>query len=322
MNTSRRNFLKTTAVAGAGTLLAGYRVDAEPQNGTVKKPIVISTWKHGMEANKTAMEILKKDSSALDAVEAGVRTAEDNPKISSVGYGGWPDANGIVTLDASIMNSEGDAGSVAFLQNIKNPVSVARVVMEQTPHVMIVGQGALDLALEHGFKEENLLTEKAKEAWLNWKKKNGVYSIENHDTIGQLAIDNDGNISGAVTTSGLAFKKHGRVGDSPIIGAALYVDNEIGAACATGMGEWVIKTVGSFLIVEKMREGFSPQEACEFAVKRLVSANKNNEKFQVGYIALNKSGSTGAYALRKGFNYALSYYGGNNLIDSEYLLKK
>jgi isoaspartyl peptidase/L-asparaginase-like protein (Ntn-hydrolase superfamily) len=221
------------------------------------------------------------------------------------------------------MNERGDAGSVCFLQHIMHPVSVARKVMEDTPHVMLAGDGALRFALDHGFQKTNLLTEKAKKAWEEWRKKSNyqpVINIENHDTIGMLAQDNNGDIAGACTTSGAAFKYHGRVGDSPIIGAGLFVDNEIGGAVATGLGEMVLKTLGSFLIVELMRGGLSPQEACEEGIRRISSKVPDYEKFQVGYLAMNKSGDTGAYAIHKGFNYAMKSNKNNELIDAGHLL--
>jgi isoaspartyl peptidase/L-asparaginase-like protein (Ntn-hydrolase superfamily) len=241
-----------------------------------------------------------------------------------VGLGGLPDRDGFVTLDASIMGPDGNAGSVAFLQHIVHPVSVARKVMEETPHELLVGEGALQFALSKGFKKENLLTPKAEKAWKEWLKKSEYkpeINWENdpnkyHDTIGLLAVDDKGEIAGACTTSGLAFKMHGRVGDSPIIGAGLYVDNEVGAATATGMGELVLKTLGSFLVVEFMRNGMTPQEACKAAVLRIVKKLPDNKKFQVGYIAVNKNGETGAYSLQKGFNYALYQGGENRMVNS------
>src|SRR5699024_6667253 len=189
-----------------------------------------------------------------------------DPDERSVGYGGRPDRDGKVTLDACIMDENANIGSVAALEHIKHPISVARAVMEKTPHVMLVGEGALEFALANGFKKENLLTEKSKKEWEEWLKTSEykpVVNIENHDTIGMLALDASGNLSGACTTSGMAYKMHGRVGDSPIIGAGLFVDNEVGAATSTGDGEEVIRTVGSHLVVELMRQGNSPQEACE-----------------------------------------------------------
>jgi len=250
---------------------------------------------------------------------------EADPKNTSVGIGGYPDRDGFVTLDASIMGPDSNAGSVCFLQNIKHPISVARLVMEKTPHVMLAGDGALQFALENGFEKENLLTEESKEAWKKWLEKsnyNPQINWENkpnefHDTIGMVGIDKNGDLAGACTTSGLGFKMHGRVGDSPIIGAGLFVDNEIGAATATGMGELVMKTLGSFLVVELMRNGRTPQQACKEAVIRIVKKDPDNVKRQVGFIALNKQGETGAYSLQPGFNYALYQDNENKMIDSK-----
>ena len=280
-------------------------------------PVVLSTWSHGIPANQAAMDVLSAGGSVLDAVEQGVRVPEADPTIESVGYGGLPDASGEVTLDACIMAPNGDAGAVAYLKNILHPISVARKVMEKTPHVMLSGDGAYKFAIDQGFEHTNLLTENAKKKFEEWQASGKTYAPqanwENHDTIGLLAIDKNGDIAGACTTSGMAFKHPGRVGDSPIIGAGLFVDNEIGGATATGEGEAVMKTLGSFLIVELMRQGYSPQQACEEAVNRIVAKVKLHPHFQIGYIALNKVGETGAYAYRPGFQYALHQDGSNIL---------
>ena len=282
-------------------------------------PIVISTWLHGIPANEASIKVLKKNGSALDAVEAGVRVTEADAENQSVGLGGRPDSEGNVTLDACIMDSDGNAGAVGFLQNIKHPISVARKVMEETDHVMLAGKGALKFALSKGFKRENLLTEASRRGWLEWQKNNRIKDSwgpnDDHDTITSLAQDNDGNLSGACTTSGLAYKLHGRVGDSPIIGAGMYVDNEIGAAGATGVGELVMKTCGSFLVVELMRQGYSAMEACNEAVDRIVQQEGGKTKLQVGYIALGKDGSIGYSSIQKGFQYALYKDGVNKLHD-------
>jgi N4-(beta-N-acetylglucosaminyl)-L-asparaginase len=241
-----------------------------------------------------------------------------------VGRGGLPDRDGRVTLDACIMNEFGDCGSVACLEHIVNPISVARRVMEKTPHVMLVGDGALEFAIAQGFKKEKLLTENSEKAWREWLKESQykpIINIENHDTIGMLAIDVNGNLSGSCTTSGLAYKMHGRVGDSPIIGAGLYVDNEIGAACATGLGETVIRQCGSFLVVELMRQGRTPEEACKEAVARIVKHEKDVKDLQVGFLAINKQGEYGSYAIHPGFNFALHNKEGNSLISSDHWQK-
>ncbi len=329
MKTNRRQFISRSTLAAAGAisfpawaknLSAGSKPIPVPGN----IPMVISTWNHGYEANEAAWKILEKGGSALDAVEAGVRVPEADPDNLSVGYGGLPDRDGNVTLDASIMKGNGECGSVTFLQHIKHPISVARLVMEKTPHVMLSGQGALQFALENGFMKENLLTDKARKAWEKWLEKEEykpVINVENHDTIGMLAIDKQKHIAGACTTSGLAYKMHGRVGDSPVIGAGLYADNEVGAATATGMGELVLKTLGSFLLVELMRNGLSPQEACEEGIRRIVEKIPDYKNFQIGYLAVNTAGESGAYAIHKGFNYALFREGEFELIDSDYYLK-
>ena len=326
---SRRKFLAGSVVATSGLLL-NQKVSVAAEKSTSStplkgKPIIISTWKHGLPANEAAAKILLKGGRSLDAVEAGARVPEADPNIMTVGLGGYPDRDGYVTLDACIMDEKGNAGSVTFLQDIVHPVSVARKVMEDTPHVMLSGEGALQFALEKGFKKQNLLTDKAREAWEEWKKKSKyepVINIENHDTISMLAIDANGDLSGACTTSGAAFKMHGRVGDSPIIGAGLFCDNEVGGAASTGMGELVMKTVGSFLVVELMRNGMSPQQACEEAVHRIAKKIPGYQKFQIGYIAINKAGETGAYCIHPGFNYALWKDGQNTLTDAISLLKK
>ncbi len=319
----RRRFLKTLATLpaffyGKNTILAQNNVikdvrfsnrKSKIENRKSNKPLVISTWNFGLAANVGAWKILEKGGRALDAVEAGARVPEQDPLNESVGFAGLPDRDGIVTLDACIMDEKGNAGSVCALENIMHPVSVARRVMEKTPHVILVGDGALKFALSEGFKKEALGTENSRKKYKEWLKTSEYkpkINVENHDTIGILAIDKDGNLSGACTTSGLAFKMHGRVGDSPIIGAGLYVDNEIGAATSTGLGELVIRSCGSFLVVELMRQGKSPQKACEEAVRRIVEKNKNTIKnIQVGFLAINKKGEIGAFSVQKGFQYAL-----------------
>jgi N4-(beta-N-acetylglucosaminyl)-L-asparaginase len=328
--TDRRNFIKTSAFAAAAVIVNTSQTKAEKITAPVSlnKPIVLATWKFGIKANDAAWEILKNKGRALDAVEAGVKIPEGDPEERSVGYGGRPDRDGKVTLDACIMDEFSNIGSVACLEFIKHPISVARAVMEKTPHVMLVGDGALQFALEQGFKKENLLVDESEKEWKEWLKTSNykpVVNIENHDTIGMIALDVNGNLSGACTTSGMAYKMHGRVGDSPIIGAGLYVDNEIGAATATGQGEEVIRISGCHLVVELMRQGKSPQEACEEAVNRVVKLmkirNKELKDIQVGFLALNKKGEYGSYCIQKGFNYAVCEQSGNHLIDADYYLK-
>ncbi len=284
---------------------------------------MLSTWKQP-KANTAAQAVLDKGGRALDAVEAGARIPEADPNDTSVGYGGLPDREGHVTLDACIMDDKGNAGSVTYLENIMHPISVARAVMEKTPHVMLSGDGALQFALEQGFQKENLLTPESEAAWREWLKTaeyKPVINSERHDTIGMLAIDGQGAMSGACTTSGLAYKMRGRVGDSPVIGAGLFVDNTVGGACATGMGELVLKTCSSFLVVELMRQGRTPQQACEEAVRRIVKAKKFQD-FQVGFLALNKRGQVGAYSLQPNFNYTLTQRGKTQVVEAPSFLKR
>jgi isoaspartyl peptidase/L-asparaginase-like protein (Ntn-hydrolase superfamily) len=313
---TRRAFLRSALATGLLPLAPA--VEFEQDAG--KKPIVLSTWNFGKQANEEAWKILSKNGRAIDAVEAGARVPEGDPNETSVGLGGLPDRDGHVTLDACIMDEHGNCGSVAFLEHIAHPISVARKVMEKTPHVMLAGEGALQFALANGFKKEKLLTKASEKAWKEWSRTANykpVVNIENHDTIGIIACDAHGNLSGACTTSGMAYKMRGRIGDSPIIGAGLYVDNEIGAATATGVGEEVIRIVGCHLVVELMRQGSSPEDACRLAVERILHKNPEKAKeVQVGFLALNKQGVYGAYCLQKGFTYAVCDSGGNRMFDS------
>lgn len=331
----RRKFIKNASLSGAGIAL-GHTLMSCNENAenkpatpvttstTSSLPLVIATW-HVENATAKAMEVLQAGGSSLDAVEQGCRVEEANEKGQSVGKGGLPDRDGNVTLDACIMDKHGNCGSVVFLKDIKHAVSVARKVMEDTPHVMLAGDGAKQFAISEGFEPENLLTEASKEAWEEWKVKSEykpIINIENHDTIGMLAIDKNGDISGACTTSGLAYKMSGRVGDSPIIGSGLFVDNEIGACVATGLGEEVVKTVGSFLVVELMRQGKTPQQACEEAIGRIVNKpNSNYKDFQVGYIAVNKKGETGSYSIHQWFSMTKFQDGKNEQIQSDFFNK-
>lgn len=317
---NRRKFIKISAAGASLAALSRSAVARSlSQTDAPKLPIVISTWDFGVAANKEAWTVLEKGGRSLDAVEAGVRIPEADLHNHTVGRAGYPDRDGHVTLDACIMDEMGNCGSVAAIEYIAHPISVARLVMEKTPHVMLVGDGATQFAVEQGFKKEKLLTPESEKAWKEWLKTakySPVINIENkqglpgnqynHDTIGMLAIDAKGNISGACTTSGMAFKMHGRVGDSPIIGAGLYVDNEVGGATSTGVGEEVIRNVGSFLVVELMRQGLSPEDACKEAVKRIIKKKPETAKqIQVGFLAINKKGEYGAYALQTGFSFAV-----------------
>jgi N4-(beta-N-acetylglucosaminyl)-L-asparaginase len=326
---NRRKFIKATTLSASALTLGNKSiasiipsVDLPIKN----KPIVISTWDFGVAANKAAWAILSKSGKAIDAVEQGVWVPEADENNHSVGYGGLPDRDGKVTLDACIMDENGNCGAVLALEHIIHPISVARKVMEKTPHVMLAGNGALQFALEQGFEKENLLTEASKKNWEEWLKEakyapqinieNKSYdkvapeklpgNQYNHDTIGMLAMDANGDLSGACTTSGMAYKLHGRVGDSPIIGAGLFVDNEIGAATSTGVGEEVVRNVGSFLVVELMRQGYTPENACKEAVLRIIKKKPEKSKnIQVGFLAINKKGEYGAYAIQPGFTFAV-----------------
>ncbi len=331
---TRRNFLRWSALGlpfvSFSQTLAKSKVSA------ATKPIVVSTWDSGLPVNAVAWKVLREQNGrALDAVEAGARSIEDSINCC-VGLGGNPDRDGIVTLDACIMDEKANCGSVAGLSYIKHPISVARKLMETTPHVMLVGEGALHFALANGFpKESGKLSKDAEKAYKAWLKKSEykpVINIEqqqinakknkgngpfapnrfedgspNHDTMGTIAMDAAGNLSGACTTSGMAFKLHGRVGDSPIIGAGLFVDNEVGAVTGSGQGEEVIRVAGAALIVEMMRMGKSPKEACKIAIERIVKINPEKAKtFQVGFIAINKAGEYGAYSIQPGFSYSVT----------------
>jgi len=313
----RRKFLKNSSLSAAGlvsaTTLVSCKTEPKPEvapattvpKPTAIKPIVVCTWNF-FNASEKAWEVLKSGGNALDAVEQGVMVEEADETNETVGKGGRPDRDGNVTLDACIMDKDGNCGSVVCMENIAHPVSVARKVMEETPHIILAGKGAEKFAYEQGFKKEDLFTESTRkqyEEWLKTSKYETTINIENHDTIGMLAIDENGDIAGACTTSGMAYKVAGRVGDSPIIGAGLFIDNEVGGATATGVGEEVIRTVGSFLIVELMRQGKSPQEACEEGVKRIMKKNEGRKDFQIGFLAINKNGETGGYCVHPGFTY-------------------
>ena len=307
----RRNFIfdifSVGLMSSITTRLKGNNLNFSPMVRS------ISTWKTS-EANYKAGSLLDSGTDALNAAVIGVAVEEENPKNTTVGIGGAPDRSGNVTLDACVMNHLGDCGSVVAVENIMNVARLAKDVMEKTPHVMLAGKGAEEFAISEGYKKINLLTETSKKDWEKWlenEEYKPIINIENHDTIGMLCLDKNNNISGACTTSGLAYKMKGRIGDSPIIGSGLFIDNKIGGAVATGLGEEVVKTVGSYLVVELMRQGMSPQEACETAIKRIVSTNSQENKFQVAYIAMNKNGEVGSYSIEPGFSY-MDYYNGVN----------
>ena len=328
---NRRKFLQSSLFGSFGVLLGKKLMAGAPYPTLTGNPIVLSTWDTGLAANAGAWKILGSNGRALDAVEAGVRVTEDSINCC-VGLGANPDRDGFVTLDACIMDELGNCGSVGALERIKHPISVARRVMEKTPHVMLVGPGAQQFAVAEGFPlEEQKLSDDAKKAYEQWLKKSEykpVINIENtrsgsgghgpsaparlpngdwnHDTIGMVAMDAAGNLSGSCTTSGMGFKMRGRLGDSPIIGAGLFVDNEVGACTATGQGEDVIRICGSHTVVELMRQGMSPEQACRTAVERIIRIKGDKAKeIQVAFLALNKKGETGTFAIQKGFSYAV-----------------
>ena len=335
----RRRFLQLGSLGLSAFSFSSFR----SMPTASRKPIVISTWDAGIEANKAAWKVLRNGGRALDAGEQGVMVTESSLNCC-VGLGANPDRDGHVTLDACIMDEHANCGSVAFLERIKHPISVARRVMEKTPHVMLVGEGAQQFAVAEGFPlEPDKLSDDAKKSYENWLKKSEykpVINIENskkstaailtrlengdwnHDTIGMVAMDAEGNLSGSCTTSGMAFKMRGRLGDSPIIGAGLYVDNEVGAATATGQGEDVIRICGTHLVVELMRQGLSPENACKKAVERIIRIKGAKAKeIQVGFIAINKRGEYGGYCIQKGFNFAVCYADDKNfLVDGKYIL--
>lgn len=330
----RRNFIKKAALGtiGVSAVLSckgssqeEVIVVASNSNKSAKKPVIISTWNHGLPANEATWEAMQQGNDTLEAIVTGMKIPEADPKVRSVGYGGFPDREGKVTLDACIMDHNSDCGAVSFLQHIMHPLAVAKAVLRETPHVMLTGKGALQFAKEQGFKEENLLTKETEKDWHKWMEKSKyapVINTENHDTISMLVLDKDGNLSGGCTTSGAAWKMHGRVGDSPIIGAGLFLDNEVGAAAATGLGEAVIRTAGSAMVVELMRQGKSPYDACKEIVERIFNKHKNHKDMpylQVGFIALNNKGEHGAYSLRSGFNFAIQdVKGGNRMEDANF----
>ncbi|PZR24868.1 MAG: glycosylasparaginase [Citrobacter freundii] len=331
---NRRKFIFSSVFSSAA-IFAGKLASGQSVRAVQGNPVVISTWDAGLSANRAAWEVLGTGGRALDAVEKGVMDTE-SAQSCCVGLGANPDRDGFVTLDACIMDEFANCGSVAFLERIKHPISVARRVMEKTPHVMLVGAGAQQFAIAEGFPlEEQKLSDDAQKAYTEWLKKSEykpVINIENkghgpfppakfengewnHDTIGMVAMDAKGNLSGSCTTSGMGFKMRGRVGDSPIIGAGLFVDNEVGACTATGQGEDVIRVTGSHTVVELMRQGLSPEAACKSVINRIIKIKGSKAKdIQVAFLALNKKGQAGAFAIQKGFSYAIRTNAGEKLI--------
>ena len=315
----RRSFLGKTLAGSVAALFVPKAISAQdtPFSNknikTAKGPVSICTWQF-TKANAAAAVALESGSDALSAAIKAAEVEELNEKNTTVGYGGAPDREGNVTLDASVMDHLGNCGSVVAVENIVHVAALARDVMEKTPHVMLAGDGAELFAKSLGYKHTELLTEESKKSWEEWAKNSKykpIINIENHDTIGVLCLDKEGNIGGACSTSGLGYKMKGRVGDSPIIGSGLFIDNTIGGAVATGMGEEVVKTVGSFLIVELMRQGRSPQEACDEAINRIIEKQGVDVDFQVAYIAIDKQGNVGSSCIHKGFTY-MHYQNGIN----------
>lgn len=322
---NRRKFVSNVSLISAGIGLGACenKPKSDGITNNFKFPLILSTWAN-TKANNAAFESINRNNHLLDSVVAGIKVPEADENDMSVGYGGRPDRAGRVTLDACIMDEKGNAGSVTYVQGYKHPIEIARAVMEKTPHVMLSGKGAEVFAASLGMKKENLLTDKAKieyEAWKKEAKYEPVINIERHDTIGMLVIDKDGNLSGGCSTSGMAYKMEGRVGDSPIIGAGLFVDNEVGACTCTGHGEYVLRTLASFLVVELMRNGASPMEACQKAISRIINKHHSSkEEYQIGLIAVDKKGNIGYHAVRKGFQIAIKNIDNEIVINSEYNL--
>jgi N4-(beta-N-acetylglucosaminyl)-L-asparaginase len=305
----RRDFLLGSAAAAA---VASMTKRAAAQSGAIV-PTVIATWDYGLELVTTAQKALAAKKDLLDALEAGVNVVENDPKVLSVGYGGLPNEDGVVQLDAAMMDGRTHrAGSVAAIERIKNPISVARKVMERTEHVLLVGAGANAFAKKCGFVEQELLTAESRAAWQKAKASFWKKPDEHHDTVCCIGIDARGDLATAVSTSGLPWKLAGRVGDSPIIGAGSYVDNEVGAACATGVGELTLRTCASFAVVERMRAGADPSAACTAVLNqilRIAPEVRTNTGMQLAFIAMNKRGQVGAAVYRKQkkvFRYALA----------------
>ena len=336
MSMSRRKFIQNSACLSATGAIACSTDSslAAHHDGTAsaEKPLFIATWPFGKFSCEAAVKIATDSGSMLDAIEKGIWVTENDVKNASVGGGGIPNADGQVELDACIMSGpDHNAGSVAGIQDILHPISVARLVMESTPHVMLVGEGAKQFAIENGHPETNLLTTQQKSNWQNWQREQSKKSEpskpeideDHHDTIAMLGLDAEGNLYGGCSTSGWGYKIPGRVGDSPIIGSGLYVDNQVGAAGATGLGENVMRHCGSFLVVEMMRQGAAPTEACEMAVKRIAEIDpKNLGNLDINFIALNKAGDYGAAGTSKGFKYSVSSPAGSEILDAKPMSEK
>jgi N4-(beta-N-acetylglucosaminyl)-L-asparaginase len=321
MSISRRAFLGRTAasIAAARALTVVGADQSSPPSRAEELPLVVSTWPFGRFANEAALRVLKNGGSLLDAVEQGIWVPESDPSNSSVGLHGTPNAAGVPQLDACIMFGPGHkAGSVAGLEGIRHPISVARLVMEKTRHVMLVGEGARIFALEHGLESVETKSAELYDKYLKQKQaaraKSGPKPANNHDTIALLVLGVDGTIAGGCSTSGLGGKLPGRVGDSPIIGSGLYVDNEVGAAGATGIGENVMRYCGSLLIVEQMRQGLHPLEACRQVIRRIVRSENNRTDLSINFVALDKHGRYGAAGTDGGFQYAVATPGSSRVL--------
>lgn len=316
--------MKTSALLAAGGSADLQAESAAPagKGDPAKGPVIVSTWPFGKAANTAAMRRLTEGGSGLDAVEQGIHLPESDIQNTSVGRGGTPNAAGVVQLDACIMAGPGHrAGSVGALEGIEHPISVARSVMEKTRHVMLVGDGARRFALEQGFESVDLLSAAAKRRWEQRQTAPGA-GAENHDTIAMLLLDGEGNMFGGCSTSGLAYKVPGRVGDSPIIGSGLYVDNEVGAAGATGVGENVMRYCGSFLVVEFMRQGMAPETACIATLERIAGMDPRGMDLDIHFIALDRQGRFGAAGTAQGFEYAVTTSQTNRLLKGTVLGSK
>ena len=316
MNISRRQFVggTTLGLLGATTLSKARGADPEPRTGDL--PLIVSTWPFGKPSNEEALKVLSQGGSILDAVEQGINLAESTSPDQSVGLGGKPNAAGVVQLDACIMFGPGHkGGSVGGLEGIRHPISVARRVMEKTKHVMLVGEGARMFAIEEGLESIPVDTRERYEKWKKERAKTSTQKSNSHDTIALLVVGADGNIAGGCSTSGLSGKLPGRVGDSPILGSGLYVDNEVGAAGATGIGENVMRYCATFRIVEYMRQGLTPDEACLETIRQIARVDpKSIAELSINFIALDKHGRYGAAGTDRNFQFAVTTKGNSRVL--------